>query len=190
MARKKVDPKSWEAQNAPPAQAKGKKSSAKKAPAPRAPERTEPDYESEGWRVWFKDDGKVHLALKGEPTQKLRLVARIPEEIFSDERREGGVTVSLQDDQGFEWVSQGKLGPSEWEGRLLSADLEFTPAVEVIAEDTLPNVVQALPIDHFALARLGELACKADPRLAEELARAIPALPALLRGVEEGLWRR
>lgn len=187
MARKKVDPKSWEAQNAPPAKAKGKKSSAKKAP--RAPE---PDYTSddEGWRVWFQEDGNVRLALRGEPTQKLRLVARIPEEIFSDERREGGVTVSLQDDQGFEWVSQGKLGPSEWEGRLLSADLEFTPAVEVIAEDTLPNVVQALPIDHFSLARLGELACKADPRLAEELARAIPALPALLRGVEEGLWRR
>jgi hypothetical protein len=39
------------------------------------------------------------------------------------------------------------------------------------------------------LKRLAALAASADARLAEELARQVPELPALMRGVEESIWR-
>jgi len=45
-------------------------------------------------------------------------------------------------------------------------------------------------IDTLALSRIGELAARADPRLAEELALALPELPSLLRGVQAEIFGR
>ena len=174
--------------------ARTSRTSSKKKAAPKVPIAPNPNRFDPVGLEWDNAKGssaagESSITVEGETDIPLKIYLHIYREDNGTFKPTTRLTVE-HEGAGEEWYEIADVIPDGIGGLDVSIQgMNINPKATLDASGPTSDLIAMCGLDHLALKRLAALAASADARLAEELARQVPELPALMRGIEEVIWR-